>query len=521
METGVEQWAFVPQEFLSHQADLYQNDPSSGKHYGIDGNIRVYMKADGDNVIEAGEKVYLFFGMRRGGDFYYGLDVTNPAQPTLLWRIGTAQLPGLGQSWSTPVPTRIRVGTGSGQNPDQLVLVIGGGYEPDQDNAAASTDTIGNSIYIVDMVSGALLWHGGLAGTHKSFNYSGKSMSYSIPGDIRVIDTNNNGFADRMYAADMGGQVWRFDITNGNTATSLVTGGVIAQLGAAPSASPTLANTRRFFYAPDIAFVNTRTENFTHVGIGSGHRERPLSTTTQDRYYALRDYGFAHKTQAQFDALVPATNASLTLVDQVNEPIAAGSRGWYFNLSGSGEKVLSEARTIANEVFFSTYRPGSTVSACVPQAGTNRHYRMSIFNGTPVTNLDGSVDPNNLTMADVSADGLGGAISTSTQVLFLSADADQDGTPDNIDTDDDNDGVLDSLDMATDDEDNDGDGIGDAADNDDDNDGIPDDEDADADGDGLDDVLEDNAWRCTDLGCERTDFDNNPVRTFWTQQTLD
>jgi hypothetical protein len=34
-------------------------------------------------------------------------------------------------------------------------------------------------------------------------------------------------------------------------------------------------------------------------------------------------------------------------------------------------------------------------------------------------------------------------------------------------------------------------------------------------------VLEDNAWRCTDLGCERTDFDNNPVRTFWTQQTLD
>ena len=29
------------------------------------------MVADNDGVIETGEKVYLFFGMGRGGDFYY------------------------------------------------------------------------------------------------------------------------------------------------------------------------------------------------------------------------------------------------------------------------------------------------------------------------------------------------------------------------------------------------------------------------------------------------------------------
>ena len=53
-------------------------------------------------------------------------------------------------------------------------------------------------------------------------------MNNSIPGRITVIDTNGDGFADRMYAGDMGGRVWRFDIINGSGASTLVTGGVIA-----------------------------------------------------------------------------------------------------------------------------------------------------------------------------------------------------------------------------------------------------------------------------------------------------
>jgi hypothetical protein len=90
----------------------------------------------------------------------------------------------------------------------------------------------------------------------------------------------------------------------------------------------------------------------------------------------------------------------------------------------------------------------------------------------------------------------------------LSADTDQDGTPDNIDTDDDGDGILDVNETLDPNQDTDNDGIPDSTDTDDDGDGIPDDQ-------------EDNAWRCTDLGCERTDFDNNPIRTFWTQEALD
>ena len=42
---------------------------------------------------------------------------------------------------------------------------------------------------------------------------------------------NGDGYSDRMYAADLGGRIFRYDITNGNSASTLVAGGVFAALG--------------------------------------------------------------------------------------------------------------------------------------------------------------------------------------------------------------------------------------------------------------------------------------------------
>ena len=110
-QTGAEHWAFIPPEFLQDQLILYANDAAPDKRYGIDGTIRAHVQADGDGIIEPleGERAYLFFGMRRGGGSYYGLDVTRPDAPQVLWRLDAAALPGLGQTWSTPVAARVRI----------------------------------------------------------------------------------------------------------------------------------------------------------------------------------------------------------------------------------------------------------------------------------------------------------------------------------------------------------------------------------------------------------------------------
>src|SRR5690606_29166093 len=213
----------------------------------------------------------LFFGLRRGGRVYYGLDITDRDRPQVLWRLDGTALPGLGQTWSTPVPTRIHLDAPA-HNGARAVGDFAGGPDETQDNHVASTDSTGTGLYIVDAFSGALLWHGGPSNATRTF----ADMRYSMPADVKVIDLDGDGFADRIYAADMGGQIWRFDIFNGRPASQLVTGGVIARLGAAANpAEASRADARRFYYAPDVALATTGGRTFLHIGIGSGYRAHP------------------------------------------------------------------------------------------------------------------------------------------------------------------------------------------------------------------------------------------------------
>jgi type IV pilus assembly protein PilY1 len=424
--TGRELWTFIPPDFLQDLVLLYKNESTSNKHYGIDGNPVIQVNANDNGIIEPGigETARLYFGMRRGGSFLYALDITNKTQPKFLWRLDPNSLPNAGQSWSEPVPTQVLVDTGAGQNAERQVLVLGGGYDTSNDNLAADPDVAGNAVYIVDSESGNLLWHASSSGSDLDL----AAMTYAMPGNIRVIDLDSDDYADRLYAADMGGQVWRFDVFNGQPTSNLVTGGVIAQLGAAPNAAPTVAESRRFYYSPDVALINDGNQIFFHIGIGSGHRARPNQTATQDRFYALRDYlAFTSRTQTDYDSLTPIVDSDLIdITDDVTIQVPAGSPGWRFELRTSGgwtgEKVLAEARTFNNQILFTTFEPGVTSgSSCTPRLGTNRLYIVDVLTGRPRTNLDNSADPDNLTESDRYLE-FNGTLSSEVVFLFPSPD---------------------------------------------------------------------------------------------------
>ena len=109
-QTGEELWAFVPRVMLDRIEELYTNDDVTSRVYGLDGAVRVVrLDRDGDGTIEpAGsdingdgttsesekDKVFLYFGMRRGGSYYFGLDVTVRTTPKLLWVLGPSRLAG-------------------------------------------------------------------------------------------------------------------------------------------------------------------------------------------------------------------------------------------------------------------------------------------------------------------------------------------------------------------------------------------------------------------------------------------
>ena len=273
-------------------------------------------------------------------------------------------MPGVGQTWSAPAVARVNVNrTWPSSNPDKMVLVFGGGYDIAQDTVGYVADTVGNHVFMVDAITGTLIWRAGPTSDSGSQLPLAK-MTNSIPGDVRVVDLSGDGFADRMYAADMGGRVWRFDIRNGQSAADLVWGGVFASLGNGDLAVKTDATkNRRFFYAPDVALMKVGTTNFINIGIGSGHREKPITdVTVVNRFYSLRDFNvFSQVQNTQYKATCGTsetspchqivTDGDTRLVDvstDINPTIPAGGVGWRMNLQDAGEKVLAESRTFQN-----------------------------------------------------------------------------------------------------------------------------------------------------------------------------
>ncbi len=396
--SGNEIWAFIPQRLLKRLYALSLNEAAQNKQYGLDGNLVLINKPNG-------KPDTLLFGMRRGGEALFSMDISNRAAPRLNWIIDSSQPDFLemGQTWSTPAVRKIDIG-----GRVRTVAIFGGGYDTGQDNREFRLDTKGNAIYIVDVETGERLWSAGnTQNSRGSHDLSLARMNFSIPAGIRVLDQNEDGLADRMYVGDMGGQIWRFDIINGNNPGSLVEGGVLASLGAADSTTspPPATDVRRFYSTPDVVNVIKDENVFLSINIGSGYRAHPLDTGIHDEFFSIRDFHSAqviptgqYGTQAlpviTRDDLIDVTgNGEVTL-----DPSDAG---WRLGMVQSdGEKILGESLTADNVLFFNSFTPVNTVQSCLPGAGINRNYRVSVIDGSALTNLDHSADTQTLTPTD-------------------------------------------------------------------------------------------------------------------------
>lgn len=381
--TGEENFAIIPRELLGNLHDFYENNSSFNHIYGLDGDM-VYREANG--------KRYLYIGMRRGGNDYYVIDITQRHSPKLAFKIdgGSAAFSNMGQSWSRPIITKVNVG---GTVKD--VMIIGGGYDENQDGKTVrSADTVGNSVYIIDANNGNLLWEA--SRTNADLNLA--DMQYSIPARISVIDRDNDGLADHMYVADMGGQLFRLDIYNGNPASTLVKGKLLAKLGGDPE-----SENRRFYYGPDVAEVVMGDEAYYAVAIGSGFRAGPLNTAINDNFYMIKDKGifqrnsnneFTHPSSAfELTDLYDATDHLLTSSSASQKNLAtqafANKDGWYIRLTTGGEKVLAAPLILDYQIFFTTYVPAvSSASLCAPPTGNSRAYLVNLFNGNSATDLN-------------------------------------------------------------------------------------------------------------------------------------
>ncbi len=389
---GAELWGFIPQEFFGRFKRLRDNSPSidinNKRPYFMDGPIGVYQldnptssfpQGDGKLIAADGDKVYLYVGMRRGGRIIYALDVSDPTAPKMLWKKSDDDFPELGYTWSEPKVTKIRAHNGP-------VLIMGLGYDPNQDNDPVDSDvtkeTMGRGVIVLDALNGNPLFQvspDAAKAPTGAVHLPEAGMTRSIPSDVTILDRNSDGFTDRIYVGDTGGKVWRVDIHDSDmTKWSAIP---LAEVGG------TGANQRKFLYPPDVVFSKEANGTpFDAVLIGSGDREHPFNLNVQNRYYMFKDpvVGLvSSNTPAIVEAdLFNATSNVIQDGDETQSSTArnqlASKKGWMMEL-GAGEKVVGGSVTLAGTTFFNTNQP-STLS-CSP-LGLAWQYAISFEDAT-------------------------------------------------------------------------------------------------------------------------------------------
>ncbi len=438
---GAELWGFIPPDILGNLNYVR----TSGSHVTLlDAVPRVYIyDANNNGTIESGDKVILLFGSRRGGGVaagiatgsYYALDVSDPSTPQYLWSIsnlspsqGTTPIfPELAESWGEPKIVKMRIG-----NSDKIAMVVGAGYDnPNEDGRYGATQTFagtgvvpaaanaegnvtssgtaaplnpkGRGVYVVEVAT----LNGGVPNFSKSgekigeFTYGAtspySSMTFSFPSEIAAVDLSGNGYAERLYATDTGGNLWRFDVANSDPtkwAARLV-------FSANPGAGGASDKGRKMFYKPSVVSE----VGYKMLYFGSGDREHPLNTAVVDRIYAVIDRDTSTTStptvtestltdvttdQLQTTTINAGTGSITDLLAKLN-----ASNGWYIKLDqNSGEKVLSAPLVYNKVAYFTTFAPGTTVTtdACQPNLGTARMYAVNYKTGEAVMNYDTSND---------------------------------------------------------------------------------------------------------------------------------
>jgi type IV pilus assembly protein PilY1 len=493
---GTERWGFIPREFFSSLQRLRNQSPTiSGsipRNYFADGSIGVFSQdakgngnsqsplncipgscsgADtvsgviGDNVHPIyGDKIYLYMTMRRGARLIYALDVTNPATPKLLWRHTDADSgwDQLGLTFSEPRIAKLAANIGNPNNPNNVVLIFGAGYQRSVDDinpcllsssdltqvvqvpigsgsvtytASGSctvtgatgsnttfTRTRGRAIMVVDAFDGTMIWQAGAgvttSSTPRAMKLNVPDMGCAIPSDTTVLDKNRDGLADRIYVGDTCGQVWRADITSSD-----MTQWTVTKIAAMSSATSTdIANKRKFLFPPDLVFGTDANGFYTAVLIGSGDREHPFDTTVVNRFYMIKDRdtndpqtGVPNSSSVKIAGFgTPPTGAVLTDADVFDATTAAlvsgtdplGLNGWKITLA-AGEKVVSSATSVAGSTFFNTNQPSSTAGggACGSNLGIAREYQVGFADASATADLNGV---GGITIADRSTIHAGG-----------------------------------------------------------------------------------------------------------------
>jgi type IV pilus assembly protein PilY1 len=327
---GSEAWAFIPNSLLGKLKNLTLPDYDSCHEYFVDLTptvTDVLVDLHGAGTREW--RTLLIGGEREGGKSYFALDVTTPSRFAPLWEFSDEPLGRLGESWSIPAIERVDLG-----ETDRWLAFVGNGFN--------NRDGQGY-LFAIDLETGESFM--------EPIPLGGGSSN--VLASLRAVDINGDGYGDSLFAGDLAGRMWKFDITNQiedpETYRPLDTANwqshvLFETLEKQPIISPVGLS----FYCSNS--IDRTCENLmVYFGTGKFLTTEDKTDKALQSFYAVKDE-FVDITRGE---MANRTAAS----DCETQPDPYQTKGWYVDLLTPGERVSSSPLVIGELVFFLTFLP--------------------------------------------------------------------------------------------------------------------------------------------------------------------
>lgn len=365
---GTEQFAYVPNITFPKLKEITDPAFRSAHKYFVDQTPTI-----SDVYTNDAWKSVLVSGLGAGGRGLFALDITDPSKLTetnaskvALWEFSNTNDADLGYTLSKPVIALSESG--------KWVAITGNGYGAESGDAA---------LFVLD-INASGVWS-------DTTNYkkivTGDQTSNGLFSPA-AVDTDGNGKVDRVYAGDLLGNMWVFNL-NDNSKRLLFTAKDKAGKPQPITSKPTVirhpSETTKYGNKPNMLVL---------FGTGSYLKQSDLANSDDQSFYAVWDDGTSNLTRSNLanPTLNTGTDTTLNIaarttstVDVAYKITGTGKQyGWYIELDSKGdepsERVVTSANVYQGIVFFTTYAPSN--NPC-DAGGESWFMTMKAENGAP------------------------------------------------------------------------------------------------------------------------------------------
>ena len=356
-DSGAEFFAFIPNEVIPKLATI------SDKNYGCKGTACLKHEYLVDGTSNIGDAYFasssdwhtvLVGSLGKGGKGIFALDVSDPESfdaGDVLWEISDTQATTAGTDASVfsnhlgnSLPS---LSISRMQNTDankRWAAVVGNGYESKNHQAV---------LFIINIETGELIK---AINTGEGTEANPNGLSTPV-----AVDSNGDRIVDRIYAGDLLGNLWAFDVSDADS----------TKWGYRKLFSADYNGERQIITAPPQVGRNPAgglmvyfgTGKYFDVGDNLFEGEAPAVNT----FYGIQDIGSTVTKSAlvQQSILFEGSVGTKGFNGRVtsNNPVDyASKKGWYMNLlqpdgTAQGERVISQALLRGGRLIFTTMTP--------------------------------------------------------------------------------------------------------------------------------------------------------------------